>query len=99
MTKYLPIVTSSITILAFLYAGYSQLATKDDLNRTVIISNFKWSESNIKINNLQLDNLDRIKLVRDLTISENRNYDSIKKSTERIVKAQEALLETQSTVN
>ena len=62
----------------------------------------KWKllmQSNIKINNLQLDNLDRIKLVRELTISENRNYDSIKKSTERIIKAQEALLETQSTVN
>lgn len=97
--KYLPAITSLITILAFLYAGYSQLATKEDLNRTVIINNFKWAESNIKINNLQLDNLERIKLERDLTISETRNYDSIKKSTERIIKAQEALLETQSTVN
>ena len=97
--KYLASASSVIAIATVVYAGYSQLATKEDLNRTVIINNFKWAESNIKINNLQLDNLDRIKLVRDLTISENRNYDSIKKSTERIIKAQEALLETQSTVN
>lgn len=97
--KYLANTVAALTIFGFVYTGYSQLATKQDLRKAIIINNFKWAESNIKINDLQLDNLDRIKITRSLTTSEARHYSSIEKSTERIVKAQEALLEMQSIVN
>jgi len=101
--KHLANVVSVLVIVGSIYAGYTELvstlATKQDLQKAIIINNFKWAESNIKINDLQLDNMDRIKLTRTLTTSESRHYNSIEKSTERIVKAQEALLEMQSIVN
>ena len=95
----LAIITASITIFAFLYAGYSQLATKSDLQRAVVVNNFKWAESNIKINELQLDNLEQIKTKRPLTTSEQRKYKSIESSTVRIIKAQEAILNATNLTN
>jgi hypothetical protein len=101
--KHLANIVSVLTIAVIVYTAYNglidTLATKQDLRKTIIINNFKWAESNIKINDLQLDNLDRIKETRTLTTSESRHYASIEKSTERIVKAQEALLEMQTVIN
>jgi len=99
LSDKLATITALITISGFLYAGYSQLATKSDLQRSITINNFKWSESNIKINDLQLDSLDRIKLERELTTSENRHYESIVSSTKRIVKAQEAILNAENIID
>ena len=101
--KHLGNVVAVLAIIGSISTAYFKLidtlATKQDLQRAITINNFKWAESNIKINDLQLGSLDRIKLERQLTTSEQRHYKSIEKSTERIVKAQEALLEMQSIVN
>lgn len=101
--KHLANIVSVIVIVGSVYGGYielvSTLATKQDLQKAIIINNFKWAESNIKINDLQLSSMDRIKLTRELTNSESRHYNSIEKSTERIIKAQESFLEMQSIVN
>ena len=88
----LAVITASLTIIGFTLAGYNNLATKVDLRRAVIVNSFKWAESNIKINNLQLDNLDRLRIQRELTGTELRHYEAIESSTIRITKAQEALL-------
>jgi len=92
-------VVSALTIFGIVYAGYSTLATKDDLNRIVKISEFKWAESNIKINELQLDNLDTIKSIRPLTNNEERDYRYISSSTERLIELQRVLLNAQTTTN
>jgi hypothetical protein len=101
--KYLANIVSVLTIAGIVGTAYNglidTLATKQDLRKINVINSFKWAESNIKINDLQLDNLDRIKESRALTTSESRHYSSIEKSTERIVKAQEALLENQTVIN
>jgi len=90
---------ASITILVFLYTGFNKLATKQDIQRVVIISSFNYNEASIKINELKLENLDKIKLERALNASEQRQYNAIEASTIRITQAQEKLLDLQNYIN
>ena len=95
----LAVVTALLTIITFVAVGYDNLATKKDLRRAVLSNSFRWAESNIKINNLQLDNLDKLKLERRLTASELRHYAAIESSIIRIVNAQEVLLNAKASLD
>ena len=88
-----------LTLIVLMAGAYSQLATKSDLKRITTISSFNMGELNIKLNELELGNLDRIKTDRSLTSSEKRKYKAIQSSTERIIKSQGVLLNVENYID